>query len=105
MHNNLYLNCFNRFSNYLIKVNSPIRFKVENNNIMFCAREPYYNKNYEVWFLRNKLALETQIDYFFFGDIRVKSIFSWFGNNDIFKIFGKPCCLEELILKMDLMGI
>ena len=105
MHNNLHLNCFNRFSNYLIKVNSPIRFKVENDNIMYCGREPFDNKDYKLWFVNNDLLLETQIEYFFFGYIESMSVFNWFWNANIFKIFGKPTCLEEIILKMDLMGI
>jgi hypothetical protein len=121
------LNCFNRFANYLEKNNSSIRIKIENDNIMFSDRTFVFdckhdnnNIHYVPWFLIfEKPPLETQIDYFFFGkncesaknsNIPVLvSIFEYCNAYSIDKCqmapFGVPSCLEELAIKMDLMGI
>lgn len=103
------LNCFNRFANYLEKNNSQIIVKIEDNKILFCNNyHPNYNNNvYQLWFLFTVEPLKTQIEYFFFGYgiVNQCSIFLVFDGMDLLKPFGKPSCLEELMIKMDLLGI
>jgi hypothetical protein len=112
------LNMFNRFANYLEKNNSSIRIKIENDNIMFIDRT--FDNDYITWFvLVKKLPLETQIEYFFFGKNSesaknsniplMVSIFEYCNHCSIdtylMSPFGFPRTIEELVMKMDLMGI
>ena len=60
---------------------------------------------YQLWCAFNFRSLKEEIEYFFFGTETSKSVFEWFYDIDLLKPFGKPCCLEELMIKMDLMGI
>lgn len=119
------LNIFNRFANYLEKNNSGIRIKIENDNVMFSDRTyvfdgKHVNTHYVPWFLIfEKPPLETQIDYFFFGkncksakNFNIPVLVSIFEYCNVYSIdkyqmapFGVPSCLEELMIKMDLMGI
>lgn len=110
MEYNLYLllKCFNRFANYLEKNNSTIRVKIEDNKILFCNNyHPNYTNVYHLWFLFTVETLKTQIEYFFFGNGITDqcSIFLTFEGTDLLKPFGKPSCIEELMIKMDLLGI
>ena len=119
------LNMFNRFANYLEKTNSKIFIKIENDNIMISDRTYFFdgkhvNTDYIRWIMTvEKLPLETQIDYFFFGKncesakkSNIPLMVSIFEYCDMYSIvtcqmasFGFPSCLEELAMKMDLMGI
>ena len=101
------LNCFNRFANYLEKNNSQILVKIEDEKILFCNNYQSADNTYQQWFLFTVELLKTQIEYFFFGYAtdNYGSIFSAFKSMDLLKPFGIPTCLEELIIKMDLMGI
>jgi hypothetical protein len=104
----LLLDCFNRFANYLETNNSQILVKIENEKILFCNNyQPDYNNIYQLWFLFTVESLKTQIEYFFFGYgiVNQCSIFLAFEGMDLLKPFGKPSCLEELMIKMDLLGI
>ena len=80
----------------------------------------HINADYIRWFMTvEKLPLETQLNLFFFGynytsaknlNIpRVSSIFEYCNMYSIVTCqmapFGIPTCLEELMIKMDLMGI
>ena len=111
MEYNLYLllNCFNRFANYLEKNNIQILFKIEDNKILFCNNQSSddYDNIYHLWFLFTVGSLKTQIEYFFFGCgiVNQCSIFLAFEDMDLLKPFGKPSCIEELMIKMDLLGI
>jgi hypothetical protein len=62
---------------------------------------------YQLWFLFTVKSLKTQIEYFFFGYgiVNQCSIFLAFEDMYLLKPFGKPSCLEELMIKMDLLGI
>jgi hypothetical protein len=119
------LNVFNRFATYLEKNNSGIRIKIENDNIMFSDRTyvfdgKHVNTDYIRWFMTiEKLPLETQLNCFFFGknyesakNLNIPLVSSIFEYCDMYSIvtcqmapFGFPSCLEELMIKMDLMGI
>jgi hypothetical protein len=116
------LNCFNRFANYLEKNNSQIFIKIENDNIMFSDRTYVFDSkpDYIRWLITvEKLPLETQLNCFFFGkncesakNLDVTLLSSIFEYCNMYSIvtcqmapFGIPSCLEELIIKMDLMGI
>jgi hypothetical protein len=123
--NDLLFNCFYRFANYLEKNNSQIRIKIENDNIMFSDRTYYFdgnhvNTDYIRWLMTvEKLPLETQLNCFFFGkncesakNLGVTLLSSIFEYCDMYSIdpcqmapFGIPSCLEELIIKMDLLGV
>jgi hypothetical protein len=79
-----------------------------------------FDTDYISWFvLVEKLPLETQLNYFFFGKNcksaknfnipLMVSIFEYCDhcsiNTYLMSPFGFPCCLEELMIKMDLIGI
>lgn len=120
------LNVFNRFANYLEKSNSGIYIKIVNDNIMFNDRTyvfdgKYVNIDYTRWFITSeKIPLELQINCFFFGRHceSIKKFFSAPIPFSIFEycnmysivtnqlaLFGCPSCIEELLIKMDLMEI
>ena len=119
------LNVFNRFANYLEKNNSQILVKIENDNIMVSDRTYFFdgehvNTDYIRWLMTiEKLPLETQLNCFFFGknyesakNLNIPLVSSIFEYCDMYSIvtcqmapFGFPTCLEELAMKMDLMGI
>jgi hypothetical protein len=101
------LNCFNRFANYLEKNNSQILVKIEDNNILFYNNyQSDDNIFYHVWSSFNFCSLKEEIEFFFFGTETLMSVFEWFSYiDDFLKPFGFPTCLEELSIKMDLMGI
>ena len=101
----LYLNCFKRFANYLEKNNSKILIKIEHDTILYCNNYQYNNSIYQLWCLFNLRSLKSEIEYFFFGTETSMSFFEWFYYIDLLKPFGKPSCIEELAIKMDLMGI
>ena len=117
--NNLHLKCFNRFANYLSQHIDIFVVKIENDNVMFCDRRfnsIYSNVDlYDRWVVSTeKVPLKTQIEMFFFGknmesiekyrDYMLMSIFE-FMDLQCTNIFGNPSCFEELVIKMDLMGI
>jgi hypothetical protein len=116
------LNCFNRFANYLEKNNSQFFIKIENDNVMFSDRTYVFDSkpDYIRWLITvEKLPLETQLNCFFFGknyesakNLNMPLVSSIFEYCDMYSIvtcqmapFGFPSCLEELIIKMDLIGI
>ncbi len=119
------LNIFNRFANYLEKNNSNIRIKIENENIMFNDQTfvfEYQNDDthYISWFVTvEKLSLETQLNCFFFGkncesakNLGMTWLSSIFEYCDMYSLdpcqmvpFGFPRTIEELAMKMDLLGI
>jgi hypothetical protein len=101
----LLLNCFKRFANYIEKNNSKLLIKIENDIILYCNNYQYNNNIYQLWCLFNLGSLKEEIEYFFFGTETSMSFFEWFCYIDLLKPFGKPCCLEELVIKMDLMGV
>lgn len=112
---------FNQFANYLEKNNSNIRIKIENDNIMYIDKR--VDTDCITWFiLIEKIPLEIQINYFFFGKkcestknlpAAIKmfplSIFEYCNRYliDICLLgpFGFPRTIEELAMKMDLLGI
>lgn len=112
------LNIFNRFANYLEKNNSQIIIKIENNNIMYIDRT--VDTDCITWLVMlEKIPLDTQIDYFFFGkssefakNSNIPLMSSIFEYCDMYSIdtylmipFGFPRTFEELVIKMDLLGI
>lgn len=113
MENDLYLSCFNRFANYLEKNNSQILVKIKDEKIVFYnnyqSDDNIFDDSifYQVWNSFNFRSLKEEIEYFFFGSetLILMSVFEWLCYIDLLKPFGKPCCLEELSIKMDLMGI
>jgi hypothetical protein len=118
--NNLHLKCFNRFIDYVNKNTSSIEIKFKDNNIIFIDKHYYTKFNKINWYMdNNNFTINEMIEYFFLGynmsdSKKILSIFEyvehWFRNCapdllNLLKHFGKPSCLEELIIKMDLMGI
>jgi hypothetical protein len=90
------------------------------NDQAFVFGDKHDNTHFISWFvIVEKLPLETQLNCFFFGkncesaknsNIPVLvSIFEYCNAYSIDKCqmapFGVPSCLEELVIKMDLMGI
>jgi hypothetical protein len=109
--NDLLFNCFYRFADYLEKNNSQILVKIKDEKIVFNYQsdDNIFDDSifYQVWSSFNFHSLKEEIEYFFFGSktLILMSVFEWFCYIDLLKPFGKPCCLEELVIKMDLMGI
>ncbi len=102
----LYLRCFNRFANYLEKNNSQILVKIKDEKIVFYNDYQCDDNIFDIlWSSFNFRSLKEEIEYFFFGTETLMSVFEWFCYIDLLKPFGKPCCLEELTIKMDLLGI
>ena len=118
--NNLHLKCFNRFIGYVNKNTSLIEIKFKDNNIIFIDKQYYTKINKISWYMDgDNFTINEMVEYFFLGydmpnSIKILSIFEyvehWFKNcaPDLLNLlnnFGKPSCLEELAIKMDLMGI
>lgn len=118
--NNLHLKCFNRFINYVNKNTSLIKIEFRNNNIILIDKQCYTKFNEIGWYIPDdNFTIDEMIKFFFLGydnpdSIKILSIFEyvehWFRNcaPDLLNLlndFGKPSCLEELVIKMDLMGI
>ena len=103
----LLLNCFNRFANYLEKNNSQILVKIKDEKIVFYNNYQSNNNIYQLWNCNSFIfpSLKEEIEHFFFGNETSMSVFEWFYYIDLLKPFQKPCCLEEIVIKMDLMGI
>lgn len=118
--NNLHLKCFNRFIDYVNKNTSLIEIKFKDNNIILMDKR-YTNTISKInWYMLNdNFTIDEMIEYFLLGydmsnSTKILSIFEyvehWFKNcapdlSNLLNNFGKPSCLEELVIKMDLMGI
>ena len=113
----LALNIFNRLNDYLKKYNADVRLKIENEIIYFYSN--HFNKWFE-WYDNIDLSLDKACEWFLLGSPEpektdtVYTYLSFFrfysgSKNPIVKqicnYIGKPTCLEEIIIKMDLMGI
>lgn len=114
-------NCFNRIAKYLSKNNSILRLRINDGHI----QNMHFVTEYGYWFnmyFDILSGLDSELDCFFFGkdiDNRLRpysSIFDYYEQLDIRQrhsdphlasiySIGKSTCLEELIIKMDLMGI
>jgi len=118
--NNLHLKCFNRFIDYVNKNTSLIKIEFRDNNIILIDKHYTTIINKLNWYMPNdNFTIDEMIEYFFLGyddpdSIKILSIFEyaeqWFRNCasnllNLLNNFGKPSCLEELVIKMDLMGI
>lgn len=117
--NNLHLKCFNRFINYINKNTNLVEIKFKDNNIILIDKT-YTNIKEIGWYIKDdNFTINEMIEYFFFGydnhnSIKILSIFEyieyWVENcaPDLLNLlnnFGNPSCFEELVIKMDLMGI
>lgn len=110
----LLLNCFNRFTKYLNDNNSIIIFKYEDDKVQYCIKDNHHNK-WDNWY--NEYEPIKDIDFkderlnFFIG--KHDTFFSCpFRNESKYQIVNKcinflcdSVSLEELAMKMDLMGI
>jgi hypothetical protein len=111
--------CFNRIAKYLLKNNSTFLLRFHDGRIQNkCSRTKYWLYMY----FDITDGLNSELDCFFFGkDIDeslrcYSSIFDYYEQLDIrtkhsepqlalIYSIGRPSCLEELAIKMDLMGI
>lgn len=115
----LALKIFNRLNDYLKKYNVHTMFKIENETIYFysCGFNTWFK-----WFLNINLSLDKACEWFLLGSpekfqsktchiISYESFFVFYNHStdsivkQICNYIGKPTCLEEIALKMDLMGI
>jgi hypothetical protein len=114
----LAIKIFNRLNDYLKKHNAYTMFKIEN-GIIYTYSHIFnkwieWNSSINVsineaceWFLLGSPEIQTKIDCV----IKYKSFFVLHNNTkdqivkQICDYIGEPSCLEEIILKMDLMGI
>lgn len=116
---NLALKIFNRLNNYLKKNCVYDMFKIENEIIYFYSY--HFNKWFK-WYNHTDISLDKACEWFLLGNsekvqtktgcvIKYESFFESrsHSQNPIVKricnYIGKPSCLEELVIKMDLMGI
>jgi hypothetical protein len=114
----LALKIFNRLNDYLKKHNAYTMFKIENEIIYTYShifnRWIEWNSSIDIsineackWFLLGSPEIQTKIN----GVIKYKSFFVLHNNTkdqivkQLCDYIGEPICLEEIILKMDLMGI
>ena len=115
----LALNIFNRLNDYLKKNSAYITFKIENEMIYFYS---YFFDDWVEWFPHINISINKVCEWFLLGSSgKVKSKMGYFEKYESFfelhnhskdpiikqicNYIGKPTCLEEIILKMDLMGI
>jgi hypothetical protein len=115
----LALNIFNRLSDYLKKHNAYVMLKIENEIIYFYS---YFFNNWVEWNTNIDLPLDKACEWFLLGSPgevlskmgyfeKYESFFELHNNSkdqiikQICNYIGKPTCLEELNIKMDLMGI
>lgn len=116
----LALKIFNRLNDYLKKHNAYVMFKIENEMIYFYSY--FFNEWIEWWNSSIDLSLDKACEWFLLGSPgkvqteigdfeKYESFFvlcSSFNDPTIKQIcnyIGKPTSLEEITLKMDLMGI
>ena len=116
----LALKIFNRLNNYLKKHNTYTMFKIENETIYFYSY--FFNDWIEWWNSSFGLSLDKACEWFLLGSPekvqteigtfeKYESFFVLHNNSkdqiikQICNYIGKPTCLEEIIIKMDLMGI
>jgi hypothetical protein len=111
----LLLNCFNRFTKYLNDNNSIIIFKYEDNKVKYCIKDNHHNTWYDWYDGKNTMLIDIDLKderlNFFIG--KHDTFFSCpFRNKSKYRIVNKcinfllnPTSLEELAMKMDLMGI
>ena len=111
--------CFNRIAKYLSKNNSTFLLRFHNGRI-----QNKFDKTKYWWDMYMDITggLNSELDCFFFGkDIDeslrcYSSIFDYYEKLDIrtkhsepqlalIYSIGRPTCIEELALKMDLIGI
>jgi hypothetical protein len=115
----LALKIFNRLNDYLKKHNADVKLKIENEIIYF------YSDNFNAWiewFPRFDISINKACEWFLLGSSgKVKSKMGYFEKYESFfelhnnskdpivkqicNYIGEPTCLEEITLKMDLMGI
>jgi hypothetical protein len=113
----LALNIFNRLNDYLKKNSAYDMFKIENEIIYFYS---YHFNNWFKWYDNIDLSLDKACEWFLLGSPEpektqtIETHVSFFrlysgSKNPIVKqicnYIGKPTCLEEITLKMDLIGI
>ena len=111
--------CFNRIAKYLSKNNSTFRLRLHDGKI-----QNKYSRSRYWWDMYMDITdgLDSELDCFFFGkDIDTSlrcysSIFDYYEKLDIRQkhsepylasiySIGRPTCIEEITLKMDLIGI
>ena len=119
----LALNIFNRLNDYLKKHNADVKLKIENEIIYFYSDtfSSWINAWIE-WFPRLDISINKACEWFLLGSPgkvqteigdfeKYESFFELHNHSkdpiikQICNYIGKPTCLEEIILKMDLMGI
>ena len=112
-------NCFNRIAKYLSKNNSIFRLRIYNGRIQNKSDRTRY-----WWDMYMDITdgLDSELDCFFFGkDIDVSlrcysSIFDYYEKLNIrskrsrpqlasIYSIGRPTCIEEFAIKMDIMGL
>jgi hypothetical protein len=115
----LAIQIFNRLNDYLKKHNAYNIFKIENEIIYFYS---YFFNRWIEWNTDIDLPLDKACEWFLLGSpgkvqskidriICHKSFFVLFNHSkdpivkQICNYIGEPSCLEEITLKMDLMGI
>ena len=115
----LAIKIFNRLNDYLKKHNAYIMFKIENEIIYMYS---YFFNEWVRWNPSIDLSLDKACEWFLLGSPgEVQSKMGYFEKYESFFVLcesskdtiikqicnyiGKPECLEEIILKMDLMGI
>jgi hypothetical protein len=113
----LALKIFNRLNDYLKKHNAYVMLKIENEMIYFYS---YFFNNWVEWYPCIDISINKACEWFLLGspepektdtvDTHVSFFRLYSGSkNPIVKqichYIGKPTCLEEIILKMDLIGI
>jgi hypothetical protein len=114
------LKIFNRLNDYLKKHNAYVTFKIENEIIYVYSY--FFNEWIEWWNSYIDLSLDKACEWFLLGspgkvqteigDFEKYESFFVLHNNSkdpivkqICNYIGEPTCLEEITLKMDLMGI
>jgi hypothetical protein len=115
----LALKIFNRLNDYLKKHNAYITFKIENEMIYFYS---YFFNDWVEWLPHIDISINKVCEWFLLGSPeRVQSKMGSFEKYESFFVLhkntkdriikqicnyiGEPTSLEEIALKMDLMGI
>lgn len=113
------LKIFNRLNDYLKKHNAYVMLKIENEIIYFYS---YFFNEWIEWYPRIDISINKACEWFLLGSPgevlskmgyfeKYESFFVLHNNSNdtiikqICNYIGKPTCLEEITLKMDLMGI
>ena len=105
---------FDRFTKYLNNNDSAIIFKYEDNKVKYYIKDNYHNTWYDVYDKRDPIKdinLKDERLNFFIGEHDSYFLYPFYDEskyqiiNNCINFFHNSTSLEELAIKMDLMGI